>query len=153
MLFFVEKWLHPSLSFKGLILACLSWGSTIRTAEKCFNWKKTKTKKHNCIKQTDGIFTLLREHWFISGMHDSDEENENDTYPTVQRQGTDYVQDPHSHRPPRVKSAQRGGEEINSAIQSIKDLRQSLASSAVNTNLTPTAGYGWNICICPMFAT
>ncbi|XP_053384365.1 uncharacterized protein LOC123536146 isoform X9 [Mercenaria mercenaria] len=67
------------------------------------------------------------------GMHDSDDEE-------TKREGPDYVQDPHSHRPPRVKSAKAGGEEINSAIQSIKDLRQSLTLSAANTNLSPTAG-------------
>jgi hypothetical protein len=67
-------------------------------------------------------------------MHDSDDEE-------TKREGPDYVQDPHSHRPPRVKSAKAGGEEINSAIQSIKDLRQSLTLSAANTNLSPTAGY------------
>lgn len=74
-------------------------------------------------------------------MHDSDEEEEDEnSYGAYRREGTDYVQNPHSHRPPRVKSAKHGGEEINSAIQSIKDLRQSLASSAVNSNLSPTAG-------------
>ncbi|XP_052797668.1 uncharacterized protein LOC128229851 isoform X5 [Mya arenaria] len=70
------------------------------------------------------------------GMHDSEEEEELET-----REGPDYVQDPHLHRPPRVKSARTGGEDMNSAIQSIKDLRQSLATSAAsNTNLSPTAG-------------
>ncbi|WAR02838.1 CBPC2-like protein [Mya arenaria] len=71
-----------------------------------------------------------------SRMHDSEEEEELET-----REGPDYVQDPHLHRPPRVKSARTGGEDMNSAIQSIKDLRQSLATSAAsNTNLSPTAG-------------
>jgi len=72
---------------------------------------------------------------FHSGMHDSEEEKELEA-----REGPDYVTDPHTHRPPRVKSARPSGENINSAIQSIKDLKQSLASSAANSNLTPTAG-------------
>lgn len=77
----------------------------------------------------------------VPGMRDSDTEEGDTNYSALRREGTDYVQDPHRHRPPRVKSAKHGGEEMNSAIQSIKDLRQSLASSAVNSNLTPTAGY------------
>ena len=79
-------------------------------------------------------------------MHDSDEQEEEITFNATPRDGTDYVKNPHKNRPPRVKSAKHGGEEINSAIQSIKDLRQSLASSAVNSNLSPTAGWvsqGW----------
>lgn len=77
----------------------------------------------------------------VPGMRDSDTEEGDTNYSALRREGTDYVQDPHRNRPPRVKSAKHGGEEMNSAIQSIKDLRQSLASSAVNSNLTPTAGY------------
>ena len=73
-------------------------------------------------------------------MHDSEGEEGEEESGRVQ-EGPDYVQDPHSHRPPRVKSAKAGGEEMNSAIQSIKDLRQSLASTAANSNLSPTAGY------------
>ena len=70
----------------------------------------------------------------MTGMHDSEEEEY-----SGKPEGPDYVRDPHSHRPQRVKSAKDKGE-INSAIQSIRDLRQSLASSAVNSNLSPTAG-------------
>ncbi|XP_052222540.1 cytosolic carboxypeptidase 2-like isoform X3 [Dreissena polymorpha] len=69
------------------------------------------------------------------GMHDSEEEDD-----VKVRDGPDYVQDPHAHRPPRVKSARHRSDETNSAIQFVNDLRQSLASSAANTHLSPTAG-------------
>lgn len=67
-------------------------------------------------------------------MHDSDDDD------LGQEKRPDYVKDPHTHKPPRVSSAKGGGEEMNSAIQSIKDLRQSLVSTASNSNLSPTAG-------------
>lgn len=69
-------------------------------------------------------------------MHDSDDE---EGYGQKEER-PDYVKDPHPHKPPRVSSAKGGGEEMNSAIQSIKDLRQSLVSTASNSNLSPTAG-------------
>ncbi|KAK3593957.1 hypothetical protein CHS0354_040690 [Potamilus streckersoni] len=53
--------------------------------------------------------------------------------------GPDYVKDPHASRQPRVKSA-KGAEETNSAIQSILELKKSLASSALQSNLSPTTG-------------
>lgn len=67
------------------------------------------------------------------GMRESDE----DRGPGIE--GPDYVTDPHSHKEPRVKSAQ-STEEVDSAIESIKELRQSLASTAIQQNLSPTAG-------------
>ena len=69
----------------------------------------------------------------LPAMHDSEDDDGQQARP-------DYVKDPHSHQPPRVSSAKGGGEEMNSAIQSIKDLRQSLVSTASNSNLSPTAG-------------
>ena len=70
----------------------------------------------------------------ISAMHDSDDEDEG-----TKQERPDFVKNPHAHNPPRVSSA-KSGEEMNSAIQSIKDLRQSLVSTATNSNLSPTAG-------------
>lgn len=69
--------------------------------------------------------------WHI-GMHESEEE------PVVE--GPDYVTDPHTRKEPRVKSA-KCTEEVDSAIESIKELRQSLATTAIQQNLSPTAGY------------
>ena len=70
-------------------------------------------------------------------MHDSDDE---EGELSSKQERPDFVKDPHTHNPPRVSSAKSGGEEMNSAIQSIKDLRQSLVSTASNSNLSPTAG-------------
>ncbi|KAL3841900.1 hypothetical protein ACJMK2_019991 [Sinanodonta woodiana] len=70
-------------------------------------------------------------------MRDSDEEEEEEE--GRRAKGPDYVTDPHASRQPRVKSA-KGAEETNSAIQSILELKKSLASSALQSNLSPTTG-------------
>ncbi|XP_033752489.1 uncharacterized protein LOC117336185 isoform X9 [Pecten maximus] len=77
---------------------------------------------------------IYSETWKQSeSMRESDE----DHGPGIE--GPDYVTDPHSHKEPRVKSAQ-STEEVDSAIESIKELRQSLATTAIQQNLSPTAG-------------
>ncbi|XP_021353363.1 cytosolic carboxypeptidase 2-like isoform X28 [Mizuhopecten yessoensis] len=67
------------------------------------------------------------------GMRESDEDH------GAGIEGPDYVTDPHTRKEPRVKSAQ-STEEVDSAIESIKELRQSLATTAIQQNLSPTAG-------------
>ncbi|XP_055996459.1 cytosolic carboxypeptidase 2-like isoform X25 [Ostrea edulis] len=67
------------------------------------------------------------------GMRESDDD------PAHQTEGPDYLQDPHQHTGPRVKSA-KGGKEMDSVVESIKELRQSLANNAIQQNLSPTTG-------------
>jgi hypothetical protein len=64
---------------------------------------------------------------------------ESDDDPVHQTEGPDYVQDPHHQTGPRVKSA-KGGREMDSVVESIKELRQSLATNAMQQNLSPTTG-------------
>eukprot|EP00105_Crassostrea_gigas_P021414 XP_011440536.1 PREDICTED: uncharacterized protein LOC105337506 isoform X3 [Crassostrea gigas] len=68
------------------------------------------------------------------GMRESDDD------PGPSTEGPDYLQDPHHHNGPRVKSA-KGGKEMDSVVESIKELRQSLANNAMQQNhLSPTTG-------------
>ncbi|XP_062596008.1 uncharacterized protein LOC134257410 [Saccostrea cucullata] len=68
------------------------------------------------------------------GMRESDDDA------SQTKEGPDYLQDPHHHGGPRVKSA-KGGKDIDSMVESIKELRQSLANNAMQQNhLSPTTG-------------
>ena len=67
------------------------------------------------------------------GMRESDDD------PGPSTDGPDYVQDPHRYNGPRIKSA-KGGKEMDSVVESIKELRQSLATNAMQQNLSPTTG-------------
>ena len=77
---------------------------------------------------------LLEIYSNFTGMRDSDEEK-----PQV-LEGPDYLVDPHSHKGPRVKSA-KVQEDVDTTMESIKELRQSLASNAVQQNFNPPTGY------------
>ncbi|XP_061174704.1 uncharacterized protein LOC133183807 isoform X2 [Saccostrea echinata] len=67
------------------------------------------------------------------GMRESDDDA------SQTKEGPDYIQDPHHHGGPRVKSA-KGGKDLDSMVESIKELRQSLANNAMQQNLSPTTG-------------
>ena len=66
---------------------------------------------------------------------------ESDDDPIPGSEGPDYVTDPHKRTGPRVKSAKKG-KDMDHAIESIKELRQSLANNAIlqPQNLSPTTG-------------
>lgn len=87
-----------------------------------------KTLKTCCLP-------LLKQTLSPIGMRESDDD------PGPSTEGPDYLQDPHHHNGPRVKSA-KGGKEMDSVVESIKELRQSLANNAMQQNhLSPTTGY------------
>ncbi|KAK3103578.1 hypothetical protein FSP39_020320 [Pinctada imbricata] len=67
-------------------------------------------------------------------MHESDEEH------VTGNEGANYLVDPHKYQGPRVKSAKKG-KDMDKAIESIKELRQSLANNAIQQQtLSPTTG-------------
>ena len=54
----------------------------------------------------------------------------------------DYLVNPHSRTgKARVQSA-KGEKDVDNAIESIRELKQSLVSNATQQNLSPTTGYG-----------
>lgn len=84
-------------------------------------------------------YDLLNCFFLVVGMHEEEEQEKTAASPPV-IEHPDYLKDPHSHKGTHVKSV-CSNKEDTSAIDSIRELRKSLAASAVQKKLSPTTGY------------